>query len=667
MSPSRLQAVYTQSPPSRHRRRKAPRVAPRSSSTESSKAAARLARCRATTRSGPPSAILRSASGETIPHTPHVGVAGGGLPDHDAPSPDDSTAAGHGLVPDSLPGSGEHLPDLGIAEAATLHRLLRTLHAVGNEVRLRFLQALRTFYDGNVCLELGYSCFQQYCDRELGLARSTSLEYVRVARALDGLPRLRALFGQGELSWEQVRAVSRVASSDTEVAWIELAFSQPVPVLMAEVREAQRTGRDGPRDRSYGLPNLLVRLILQLTIEEKERVRAAFEIVGLGAGLDASGAAGHAAECDGPGGGDAGDPRPPLVRWADGILSGAIPARPARREGGVGAGTAGGQRLPAQTIVYHTCPACRETTLSTDEGPLRVAPERVDELAAVANRVVIDHDDAAATEPRRGNVPAGDRPESHQDEAVVSTEAADIMPSGMVDAPNSARLTRQVLHRDGLRCANPGCGRRHHLQAHHVVFRSHGGRSVLSNEIALCDVCHALVHAGLLEVTGAADGRLEWRRRPVSGEATVRDAAALRAMLDTLEAELAASVTSLDGAGGPPDPGARAAPFVPPGTWTVLPPTGERRPPTSMDAAGRSPRACANQMVGDLAEALNRLGFARSESEGRVRWAIAAMLAEQAEQAGQAEKAGRAGREQRTRSVEALDEADVLMKALSGS
>ena len=67
--------------------------------------------------------------------------------------------------------------------------------------------------------------------------------------------------------------------------------------------------------------------------------------------------------------------------------------------------------------------------------------------------------------------------------------------------------------RDGERCANPGCGTRQNLQAHHIRYRADGGRTVLQNEVALCRTCHTLIHAGLVEVERTETGELHWRRR----------------------------------------------------------------------------------------------------------------------------------------------------------
>jgi hypothetical protein len=67
-----------------------------------------------------------------------------------------------------------------------------------------------------------------------------------------------------------------------------------------------------------------------------------------------------------------------------------------------------------------------------------------------------------------------------------------------------------VLSRDGKVCAAPGCANRGTLFAHHVVFRSHGGRTAIENEVCLCQSCHSLVHEGLLQVEGEAPHGLRW-------------------------------------------------------------------------------------------------------------------------------------------------------------
>jgi hypothetical protein len=48
-------------------------------------------------------------------------------------------------------------------------------------------------------------------------------EHVRVARSLDGLPEIHASFARGELSYAKVRALTRVATAETERELLELA------------------------------------------------------------------------------------------------------------------------------------------------------------------------------------------------------------------------------------------------------------------------------------------------------------------------------------------------------------------------------------------------------------------------------------------------------------
>jgi 5-methylcytosine-specific restriction endonuclease McrA len=53
-------------------------------------------------------------------------------------------------------------------------------------------------------------------------------------------------------------------------------------------------------------------------------------------------------------------------------------------------------------------------------------------------------------------------------------------------------LVQKVLKRDGWRCQ--ACGRRQHLQVHHLQFRSQSGGDEEQNLITLCAECHARFH-----------------------------------------------------------------------------------------------------------------------------------------------------------------------------
>ena len=72
-------------------------------------------------------------------------------------------------------------------------------------------------------------------------------------------------------------------------------------------------------------------------------------------------------------------------------------------------------------------------------------------------------------------------------------------------------LRRQLRHRDG-GCRWRGCQRRRGLHAHHLVWFSHGGHTVLSNLVLLCRRHHRAVHEGGWRIEGDPAGTLRFIR-----------------------------------------------------------------------------------------------------------------------------------------------------------
>jgi hypothetical protein len=81
---------------------------------------------------------------------------------------------------------------------------------------------------------------------------------------------------------------------------------------------------------------------------------------------------------------------------------------------------------------------------------------------------------------------------------------------------------RAVIARQLGVCATPGCNHTH-LEIHHVIFWSRGGRTDVNLLIGLCVRCHHLLHRGLLHITGNAVDGFEFtnrNHRPVRGRRT---------------------------------------------------------------------------------------------------------------------------------------------------
>jgi hypothetical protein len=67
----------------------------------------------------------------------------------------------------------------------------------------------------------GYGSLREYAERMLGISARQTEERLRVGRALARLPELDGALASGKLSWSAVRELTRIASPDTESAWVK--------------------------------------------------------------------------------------------------------------------------------------------------------------------------------------------------------------------------------------------------------------------------------------------------------------------------------------------------------------------------------------------------------------------------------------------------------------
>ena len=88
-----------------------------------------------------------------------------------------------------------------------------------------------------VAKRCGMASLFEYADRHLGLSHRQTEERLRVGKALAALPELDGAFEQGTLTFSHVRELSRVATDETEQAWLDWTLSR------------QSDGEDGERRR----------------------------------------------------------------------------------------------------------------------------------------------------------------------------------------------------------------------------------------------------------------------------------------------------------------------------------------------------------------------------------------------------------------------------------
>ena len=68
---------------------------------------------------------------------------------------------------------------------------------------------------------LGYASFAEYIERLFGYSPRFTREKLRVAEALDTLPRVAHALASAEIPWSTARELTRVATPDTETAWLD--------------------------------------------------------------------------------------------------------------------------------------------------------------------------------------------------------------------------------------------------------------------------------------------------------------------------------------------------------------------------------------------------------------------------------------------------------------
>src|SRR5690606_6020140 len=99
---------------------------------------------------------------------------------------------------------------------AALTRLAEERAALDVDEGRWLLRALRA----SPHVHLGDGSFAQYVERLFGYRLRTTQEKLRVAEALETLPAMTRAIEAGALSWCAARELTRVASPETEQAWL---------------------------------------------------------------------------------------------------------------------------------------------------------------------------------------------------------------------------------------------------------------------------------------------------------------------------------------------------------------------------------------------------------------------------------------------------------------
>jgi hypothetical protein len=115
-------------------------------------------------------------------------------------------------------------------------RALDALHATECTVRLGLLDKVAEADRAEMWRKDGAASMAGWLVARYRVGQSTAAEWVRVAKALEGLPEIRRAYREARLSWDQLRHLTRFAQPEGDEAWAEDAPEMSVAALRREAR-----------------------------------------------------------------------------------------------------------------------------------------------------------------------------------------------------------------------------------------------------------------------------------------------------------------------------------------------------------------------------------------------------------------------------------------------
>jgi hypothetical protein len=388
--------------------------------------------------------------------------------------------------------------ELAALSTEGLEREIAELGGHINAATARWLALVGEFDRREGWADWGCRSCTHWLSYRCGVSPAAAREQVRVARRVAELPHLRAAFARGELCYSQVRAVTRVATPDTEADLLEIALHATASQLETIVRAYRGVLEVELGDASEQYRRRFVRcehdddgaLVIhaRLPAEEGALVLTALEASreALRASSIASDNGGASAETT-----HIGDSAPDADDDEEELDPETVERfTPSNADALV---------LMAQTAIEH--------------GPAEGAGGE-HQVVVHVDAATLAHDEEGACELEHGPALS---PETARrlgcDASVVRILERDGRPLsiGRKTRALSPALKRALRSRDRT-CRFPGCGQHRFLHAHHIRHWAQGGRTDLSNLIQLCSHHHRLVHEGGYSVERRGGGRVCFRR-----------------------------------------------------------------------------------------------------------------------------------------------------------
>jgi hypothetical protein len=346
----------------------------------------------------------------------------------------------------------------------------------------RLLDLIREF-DARGGWGNGFRSCAHWLSWRVGLAPGAAREHVRVARALGALPLLAEALARGELSYAKVRALTRIATPETEERLLGVGRAGTAEHVERIVRGWRRVDRQAEAREAalqHASRGLHVYPDSDGTVRIKGRLTAevgALLVQALTAARETLYQQ-RRADAGGTGPSDISEETPTMEQQQADALAllaetalhhGIDPGAPAERY---------------QVVVHVDAEVLADSDVpgqSVLEDGARVPAGTSQRLACDASRVVMRHG-----------------PDGQVVEVGARTRT---IPSAL----------RRVLHYRDRGCRFPGCGLRFG-QGHHIRHWAQGGLTTLSNLALLCRRHHRAVHEDGYQMERQPDGELRFYR-----------------------------------------------------------------------------------------------------------------------------------------------------------
>jgi hypothetical protein len=362
-----------------------------------------------------------------------------------------------------------------VAELERLGDEIAALAAHLDAATARLLDLIREF-DACGGWNTGFRSCAAWLTWRVGLSPGPAREHVRVARALGTLPLLAQALARGELSYAKVRALTRVATPETEERLLAVGragTAEHVERIVRGWRRVDRIAEARETARRHASRALNVYPDADGTVLVRGRLTpevGALLVQALAAARETLYQRGREEEPDA-------DPPTMVQQQADAL---ALLAETALHQG-IDPGTPGERYQVVVHVDAEVLADPDQPGQSVLEDGARVPAGTSQRLACDASRVVMRHGpDGRVVE--------------------VGARTRTVPPA----------LRRALHHRDQ-GCRFPGCGVRFG-QGHHIRHWAHGGPTTLSNLALLCRRHHRAVHEEGYQVERHPDGELSFRR-----------------------------------------------------------------------------------------------------------------------------------------------------------